>query len=459
MTHDKIPPQAIEIEESFLGSILLEGNKFEDIKTLIPKEAFYNSHHAVVFEAMHNIHTSNGKIDLLTVVEELKKAGHLENIGGASFVSNLSSRVSSASHLKYHSVIIYEKWVARELIKIGADLVDKSYEADNILDTLQNTRNAMDNRILHFLGIQSTGISIMEAAQGSIDDYYIREKNIQQGIMAGIPTTFKDLNKKTGGFQPEQLIVMAGRPGMGKTSLAISFMLTASKFKKKSAFFSLEMTSKRLMDKVICSLADVDHGAYKGGRLTDYDKKKAEECLAIIENMDVTFNDEMLVTIEQIHALCKVIKQKNGLDYVFIDYLQLMRTSDKTGNRENEISTMSRKAKMMAVDLQVPVLLLSQLNRSLENRSDKRPVLSDLRESGAIEQDADIVLFIYRHCMYNDSPKDEAELIIAKHREGELGKIAFTHNLPMTRFEDYEEEKPILDVDMDLFNESQNVPF
>ncbi|GAG01786.1 unnamed protein product, partial [marine sediment metagenome] len=260
-----------------------------------------------------------------------------------------------------------------------------------------------DTRILSYLGINSMGISIMDAANKSLDDYYKREQARKEGKFAGIPSTFKKLNLKTGGFNKEQLIILAGRPGMGKTSLAISFMITAAYYKCKCAFFSLEMTSERLMDKVICSLANINHTSYKRGQLLDTQRKSAEECLNIIDHWDVTFNDTMLTSIEQIHANCKTIKDRKGLDIVFIDYLQLMRTTEKTGNREQEISTMSRKAKMMAVDLQIPVVLMSQLNRGVESRADKHPMLSDLRESGAIEQDADIVLFIYRDVVYNEA--------------------------------------------------------
>lgn len=429
---DKIPPHAKEIEEAFLGALIIEGDKFDDIKTLIPTEAFYVSDHQKVYEVMREINQQGGKIDLLTICNK--------NILPATFISNLSAKVGTASHLKYHSAIIYDKWVARELIKIGSEMVASSYDADDILDVLQDSRNAMDKRIMHFLGINSTGISIIDAANKSLDDYYVREQNYAKGILSGIPSTFKVLNRMTGGFQKEQLIILAARTGMGKSSLAVSYMITAAMYQFKCAFFSLEMTSERLMDKVICSLANIDHSDYKKGKLNEHDKQKAEECLNIINNWNVTFNEDMLTNIEQIHATCRMIKDRKGLDVVFIDYLQLMRTKEKTGNRENEISTMSRKTKMMAVDLKVPVILLSQLNRSLEARSDKVPMLSDLRESGAIEQDADIVQFIYRESEYNEnSPKDEGILVLAKHREGERGRIPFKYNESLTKFCDIDD--------------------
>jgi len=444
MVEGKIPPQAVDIEEAFLGSLLLEGDKFEDVKTILSAEAFYKSSHQLIYKAMRDINSKHGKIDILTVINEL--GDKLDQVGGATYISMLSSRVGSSLHLKYHLAIIYDKWVSRECIKIGSKLVEQSYDADDILDTLQEVRNSMDTRILSYLGINSTGISILDAANKSLDDYFKREKARNEGEFTGIPSTFKKLNLKTGGFGKEQLIILAGRPGMGKTSLAISFMITAAKFKFKCAFFSMEMTSERLMDKVICSLANINHSEFKRGMLMDWQKKEAENCIGILENWDVTFNDSMLTSIEQIHANCKVLKDRKGLDIVFIDYLQLMRTTEKTGNREQEISTISRKAKMMAVELQVPVILMSQLNRGVETRADKKPVLSDLRESGAIEQDADIVLFIYRDVVYNEAtPNPEVcELIVSKHREGETGMLKFISNESLTRFTD-EGEQPNMD--------------
>jgi len=445
MVEGKIPPQAIDIEKAFLGSLLLEGDKVDDVKTVLPVVAFYNNNHQLIYNSILDINKSGEKVDMLTVINDL--GDNIESVGGHTYIADLTSRVGSALHIKSHLAIIYDKWVSRECIKLGSELVDNAYDADDILDTLQDVRNAMDTRILSYLGINSTGISIMDAANKSLDDYYKREQARKEGKFSGIPSTFKKLNLKTGGFGKEQLIILAGRPGMGKTSLAISFMITAAYFKSKCAFFSLEMTSERLMDKVICSLANINHSDFKRGTLLDQQKQKAEECLNIIDNWDVTFNDEMLTSIEQIHANCKAIKNRHGLDIVFIDYLQLMRTNEKTGNREQEISTMSRKAKMMAVDLQVPVILMSQLNRGVESRADKRPMLSDLRESGAIEQDADIVLFVYRDVVYNPETQNPGtcELLVRKHREGETGDFEFKTNESLTRFTD---EDDIPDVDL-----------
>lgn len=455
MVDGKIPPQAIEIEMVFLGALLIEGDKFNDVKTILPDEAFYKEQNKTVYQAMREINRKGEEIDILTVIEKIKEKGKLEFVGGATYISELTSRVASAMHLKSHLAIIYDKWVARECIKIGSELVEQSYDADDILDTLQNIRNKMDDRILQFLGINSTGISIAEAADKSLDDYYKREIAYKEGKISGIPSTFRKLNKKTGGFQKGQLIIIAGRPGMGKTSLAISFMINAISYNFKAAFFSLETSSERLMDKVICSIANISFSDYKIGRLSDDQKNDAENSIALLEHWNCTLNDSMLTTIEQIHANCKKIKDRDGLDIVFIDYLQLMRTTEKTGNREQEVSTISRKAKLMAIELNVPVVLMSQLNRSVELRGDKRPILSDLRESGSIEQDADIVMFAYRPVIYDEmAPKNEGELLIRKHREGETGDLKFKHNETLTRFTDDDQ-----DYDIDMMSPGNDKPF
>jgi replicative DNA helicase len=376
---------------------------------------------------------------MLTVTDALRKSGELERVGGAVFIAGLTSSVGSAMHIKHHAAILYEKWIAREMIRVGSGLVEKSFSGTDVMDLMSDTEKEIAVRKLHFLGLTSTGVSIMDAANQSLDEYYIRENNQKNNITTGVPTTFKKLDKYTGGFQGGQLIVLAGRPGMGKTSVAISFLIHAAKVGKKVFMASLEMTSARLMDKVLCSEAEINHADYKGGRLSDDDRNKAEGSLDEFAKWGVTFNDDMVSNIDQIHAIAKAQKERGGLDFLIIDYLQLMRSRERAGNREQEVSQISRATKMMAVDLDIPILLLAQLNRGVEERPDKRPMLSDLRESGAIEQDADIVLFVYRDCVYNDAaPAESGELLISKHREGPTGSIDFWCNESLTRFKDAE---------------------
>lgn len=435
LDYGKVPPQAIDIEEVSLGALLIEGDSFEAVKTFIPAEAFYKEAHQKIYQAMHMINHSGGKIDILTVVNKLRDKGELESIGGAAYISTLTSRVGSAAHLKHHLSIIYEKWVARECIRIGSELVEQSYDADDILDTLQNTKNSMEKRLLKFLGASSFGVDMVEAGNAAIDEYFKREALVKNNQSPGIPTPFRALDRLTGGWQKEQLIILAARTSMGKTSLVISFLMTAALHGKSVAFFSMEMSSSKLMEKVLCNIADVDMGDFKGGRLTDPEKKKIEDASSVYGNFNVVFNEGTMNTMEKITATASAIKSKKGLDLVIIDYLQLMTSKEKNANRERQVAENSRKAKLLAVELDCTVILLSQLNRELEGRNDKKPRLSDLRESGAIEQDADMVLFIYRDEIYNKNGEEGiGDLLIRKNREGPTGQISFKYNKSMTRF-------------------------
>jgi len=425
---DKLPPQAIDVEEVLLGALLIEGQSIYRIRSLLTPEMFYKQQHQKVYEVILNMASRSEAIDLVTV----KENSDIQ----ATALSNLTIRVGSAAHVKEHAAIIYEKWLAREMISLGSKLIEQSYSED-ILDVLNNARDRLEKRLLGLLGINSYGISIKEAADRSLDEYFKREQMVKQGIRSGIPSPFDTLDKYTAGWQKEQLIILAARPGMGKTSLAISFLINAAKEGKSVAMYSLEMSAIKLSDKIICSIADIGLGDYKKGRLLDDEKIKAEQSLDTLNGWIVHFNDNLLIDFNQIYASAQGIKTRVGLDLVIIDYLQLMKGVDKNLNREREVAENSRRAKMMAVELGCPVILLSQLNRGLEARGDKRPMLSDLRESGAIEQDADIVLFVYRESVYNsESQGNKGELIMAKHREGPTGTIEFFHNETFTRFSD-----------------------
>jgi replicative DNA helicase len=436
----KIPPQAVEIEKAVLGALLIDAGAYDNVKLILKAEHFYNTNNGIIYGAIGELVKAGGKADLLTVADHLRNVKKLDGVGGVSYLAGLTANVGSAAHVKYHAGIIYEKSLARKMISVGHVLSEESFQTDDIMNVITEAEKKITSSKLHFLGLTTTGVDIIDAANQSIDEYFIRERNRKDGTLSGIPSTFKTLDKFTGGFQPGQLIVLAGRPGMGKTSIAISFIITAARAGKKIFMASLEMTSERLTDKVICSVADIDHSEFKKGTLSDNDRDKAERSLDEISSWNVKFNDEMISNIDQIHAVAKSIKERAGLDYVVIDYLQLIRSRERVGNREQEVASISRAAKMLAVELEVPVLLLAQLNRGVEQREDKRPMLSDLRESGAIEQDADIVLFAYRPSMYDDNePADIGELGIEKHREGPTGTVLFGCNESLTRFYDRDE--------------------
>lgn len=426
---DKLPPQALDVEEVALGAMLIEPDAFSRVSGLLEPDMFYKREHAEVYKTMQELDKAGGKIDLLTVCSKNRNLS-------ASFVSKLTGRVASGAHLKEHAAIIYDKWVAREMIKIGSELVARSY-TDDIMDVLKETRDRLEGRLLNFLGMTSTGISIMDAAETSIKEYHKRRQIAIEGRRTGVPTCFERLDRKTSGWQNGHLIVLAARPAMGKTSLAVAFLIEAAKAGKSVAFYSLEMSSTKLADKILCSLADVDLGTYKAGKLTSQEEARLSEAMNMMESWSVTFSDSMLTDMEQIRASSQSVKSKQGLDLVIIDYLQLMTSRGNHQTREREVADNSRAAKMMAVELDIPVILLSQLNRGLESRGDKRPMLSDLRESGAIEQDADMVLFAFRESVYTEENRGtDGELIIAKHREGEIGTVLFEYNDSLTQFSD-----------------------
>ncbi len=425
---DKIPPQAVEIEEVLLGALLIEGDSIFKIKSLLTPAMFYITEHQKIYKVILKMADSNQVIDLLTVKEKSDIS--------ATTLSNLTSRIASAAHIQEHASIIYEKWLARETILIGSKLIEQSYSED-ILDVIKNSRDRLEQRLLGFLGVNSYGIPIRDAGEKCLDEYFKREQMTNQGIRSGIPSPFDSLDNFTAGWQKEHLIILAARPAMGKTSLAISFLIQAAQLGKSVAMYSLEMSATKLTDKIICSIANISLTDYKKGKLLNDEKIKAEQSLDTFSDWKVTFNDNLLTDLDQIYASAQAIKSRCGLDLVIIDYLQLMKGTDNVSNREREVAENSRKAKMMAVELGCPVILLSQLNRSLETRTNKRPMLSDLRESGAIEQDADIVLFVYRDSVYNSENKENTgEIIMAKNREGPTGTIDFYHNDSFTRFWD-----------------------
>jgi replicative DNA helicase len=432
---DKLPPQAIDMEEVTLGAMMLESDGFSRVEALLTPDMFYDERHSEVFRTMQKLTQAGKKIDILTVSNANRSLS-------PSMLASLTSRVGSAAHLDEHAAVIYEKWMTREIIKLATDLIRQAYTTTDIMELLKQARETLESRLLNFLGVTSYGITLMESADNSMKEYYKREKIAIEGRRTGIPSCINRLDKLTSGWQKEHLMVLAARPAMGKTSLAIGFLIEAARAGHSVAFYSLEMSSTKLADKILCSLADIDLGKYKSGRLTSQEKSKLSGAMNELESWKVTFSDSMLTDIDQIHASAKTIKNKEGLDFVIIDYLQLLTSRDRHANREREVAENSRKAKMMAVELDIPVMLLSQLNRSLESRSDRRPMLSDLRESGAIEQDADMVLFVYRDSVYADEkPSDisehtDGELIIAKHREGQTGMVRFSYNNSLTQFSD-----------------------
>ncbi|MEJ2594100.1 MAG: replicative DNA helicase [bacterium] len=396
LEHGKVPPQAIELEEAVLGAMMLEKDAVSAVIDILSPAVFYKESHQKIYGAIQQLFGKSEPIDILTVTNELKSSGDLEIVGGPYYITSLTSRIASAANVEYHARIILQKHIQRELISISSEII---------------------------------------AARDS-DTHLV-----------GIPTGFTELDRITNGWQRSDLIILAARPSMGKTALALTMARNmAVDFKKSVAIFSLEMSAVQLVTRLIASESEIRSDKLKRGDLAGHEWQKLDSKIQQLIEANIFIDDTPALTIFELRAKCRRLKQQHNIEMVFVDYLQLMSGGgDNRGNREQEISQISRSLKALAKELNIPVLALSQLSRAVENRpgQTKRPILSDLRESGAIEQDADLVLFIYRPEYYKLDQFDDgtsthrvAELIIAKHRNGAVGDLRLKFIDTFAKFED-----------------------
>ena len=426
----RVPPQAVDLEEAVLGALLIDKNALSKIVDILHHEAFYNEKHQHIFKAVVSLFGENQPVDILTVASELRKEGQMKQAGGEVYLAQLSQKVSSAAHIEYHARIIIQKHIQRELIRISSEIIESAFdETTDVLELLDSSEQ-----------------KLFEVAQGNLKrNYESSEALIRQALeriehiskqegLSGVPSGFSDLDRITSGWQPSDLIILAARPGMGKTAFVLSMARNmAIEHDKKVAIFSLEMSSVQLITRIISSETGLNSEKLRKGDLTDYEWKNLTSGVVDLEKAKLFIDDTPALSVFDLRAKVRRLASTQGLDVIIIDYLQLMTVggSKAQGNREQEISTISRSLKSIAKELNVPVIALSQLSRAVETRStSKRPQLSDLRESGAIEQDADIVSFIYRPQYYqideweDGTPcENEAEIIIAKHRNGSLDDV------------------------------------
>ena len=435
-----MPPQATDIEESVLGALLLDQDALSNSIDIIKPEYFYLNEHAEIFRAISSLFAEGSPVDIMTESERLKKNGTFETVGGYSKLTSLTTRITSAAHIEYHVRLLSEKFIQRELIRVSTETLRDSYdETNDVLDLLDKTETKFleindsnfNSDILGMDVLLRQTINEIEKAQSSADD------------ASGLPSGFRELDNKIGGFQKGTLIILAARPAMGKTALAITMARNmAVDFHKPVAIFSLEMTASELTSRLISAEASIEGRRFKSqGKLEEWEKTMIREKTQSLANAPIYIDDNPGLSIFELRAKCRRLKQKYDIQMIFIDYLQLMQGGDaaKGGNREQEISYISRQLKALSKELGIPVLALSQLSRAVETRGgSKKPVLSDLRESGAIEQDADIVMFIYRPAYYGmlDEGDDKAaDVIIAKHRAGEVGEVRLNFIPQFVRFE------------------------
>ena len=439
----KFPPQAIDIEQAVLGALMLEKNAVTDTIDLLSPQSFYDPKHQNIYTAIRELFATSKPVDILTVTNQLKKEGLLEASGGAVYISQLTSRVASAAHIEYHARIISEKHIKRELIRMSTEIQKLAYEDTNDVfevlnkaeeDLFKISENNMGKQVVEMKNVVREAIDEIEKASQNKDG------------LSGIPTGFIDLDKITAGWQKSDMIVIAARPAMGKTAFVLSMARnTAVDYGMGVAIFSLEMSAVQLVERLISSESRLPADKLRKGDLAEHEFQQLHTRISKLSQAPIYIDDSAGISIFDLRAKCRRLKLQYDIQMVIIDYLQLMTAGGGKGpgNREQEISLISRSIKEIAKELNVPMIALSQLSRSVEQRGgDKRPVLSDLRESGAIEQDADIVSFIYRPEYYGLMDDGEGgsnagigEIIVAKHRNGSLDTVRLRFIGQYARFE------------------------
>ena len=425
------PPQAIALEESVLGALMLDQTALINVIETLHPEYFYKPEHQAIYRAIFKLFSQSQPVDIYTVVERLRLDGELEAAGGAYAVSKLTDNVVSAAHIEYHVRVLSEKFIQREMIRISTETITQAYdETTDVVDLLDKTeQRLMDINDKNFRSDYKPLGDFVALAKDQIDE---AEKNIDG--MSGLETGFMALDSMTTGFQPGTLIILAARPAMGKTACALSMARNmAVDFKKPVAFFSLEMTGQELAMRLISSEARLEGKKLKTGHLASYEKEQLKVAAQKLSGAPLYIDDTPQLTIFELRAKSRRLKQRFDIQMIFIDYLQLMTSGtadNRNGNREQEISMISRQLKALSKELGIPVLAMAQLSRAVENRPGNKPILSDLRESGAIEQDADMVIFIYRPEYYGiteyengESTRGMADLLVAKHRSGGVGEV------------------------------------
>ena len=441
----KLPPQAINLEEAVIGAMLIDEKGVDEVIEILIPEVFYKKSHQLIFESIERLFKNSEPIDLLTVSADLKKSKTLKNVGGEFYLIELSQKVSSSAHIEHHARIIQQKFIQRKLIQISNEVIQRAYdESTDVLDLLDQAESKLyDITQDHLKKSSVSAADLVREAKNKID-----EISKQEGL-SGVSSGFEKLDSITSGWQPSDLIIIASRPGMGKTALSLSMARNmAIAHKIPVAFFSLEMSAIQLITRLISAETGLKSDLLRTGKLAPHEWQQLNNQITDLESAPLFIDDTPSLTIFELRAKARRLVSSNDIKVIFIDYLQLMNlgNSTKTGNREQEISIISRNLKALAKELSIPVIALSQLSRAVELRSSsKRPILSDLRESGAIEQDADIVSFIYRPEYYaienwddemQTPTQGQGELIISKHRNGALGNVRLKFIAELGKFED-----------------------
>ncbi len=431
----KVPPQNLDAEMSLLGAVLIDEETLADISEHVTPRDFYDKRHAIVFDGMMRLYEKHKPVDLLTLTDELKRKNELDEIGGSAFLTDLTNYVPTAAHAEAYAELVQQKAVRRRLIKAAGEIAEMGYDEE----TSSQEVLAHAEAELFSVSEQSTKqdlVSIESILTDSFDR--MEELHRNKGALRGVRTGYRDLDNMTAGLQRSDLIILAARPAMGKTTLVTNLAYNVATISKQPVlFFSLEMSKEQLVDRMLADASGVDAWNIRTGNLSDEDFSKLSEAMGEMAEAPIYIDDTPGVSVLEMRTKARRIAHEQPLGLVIIDYLQLMQGSGKhDGNRVQEVSEISRGLKLIARELNVPVIALSQLSRSVETRSPQIPQLSDLRESGSIEQDADIVMFIYREAYYNPETEREniTDLIIAKHRNGPVGRVELYFHPERLRF-------------------------
>lgn len=439
----RLPPHSLEAEQSVLGGLMLDATAWDAIADIINHEDFYRRDHKLIYESIADLVRNQKPIDAVTVFDALALKGMADEVGGLSYLARLTSETPSAANVRAYARIVKDQALLRQLISIGGDIVTNAFAKDGRTPTelVEEAERKVFEIAEKGTRTRAGFTSIKEVLPGTVNK--IEELYRNPDAFTGVPSGYTDLDRMTNGLQPGDLIIIAGRPSMGKTTLAVNIAENAAiSHKIPAAIFSMEMSAEQLSIRMISSLGRVNQGHLRNGQLTTDDWTRITSATTLLQEAPIYIDETAGLTPTEIRARARRLKREHNIGIVVVDYLQLMTVSGNTENRATEISEISRSLKALAKELQCPVIALSQLNRSVEQRTEKKPVMSDLRESGAIEQDADLILLIYRDEVYdpNSTRKGIADIIIAKQRNGPTGEVAMTFLGEYTRFENFAAE-------------------
>lgn len=434
----KVPPQNLEAESSVLGGILLENEAINRVLEVLTPEDFYRESHRRIFRAMIEICDRSEPVDLITLSDFLKAKGDLEVVGGSAYLASLASAIPTSANIHFYARIVREKAIRRYLISAATEIATRGYEdQENVDEYLDEAEKVIFD--ISEKRVRGSFVMIGEMIRDSIK--MVERLYERKEMVTGVPSGFKDLDRLTAGFQPSDLIVIAGRPSMGKTALCLNIATHAAFGGHGVAVFSLEMAKEQLVLRMLCSEARIDHSKVRSGYLADREFPALVMAAGRLAETPIYIDDTPAISVLELRAKARrlVRDRDKKIGLIIVDYLQLMRGSGSAPNREQEISEISRSMKALAKELNIPVIAVSQLNRRVEDRGDKRPMMADLRESGAIEQDADVIAFVYREVVYNENVDDPnlAEIIVGKQRNGPTGTVRLAFFREFTRFENY----------------------